>query len=71
MPCHMLSPRIKQLSEAHPDRLTYEDVDIAASNPLGVMGTPHIIIKKDGEEIVNEHVSNPAQMLNKIRELIQ
>lgn len=70
MPCHILSPRIKQLAEANPDKLVYEDIDIEVSNPLNVMGTPHIVIKRDGEEIINEHVSNPAQILNKIKGML-
>lgn len=70
MPCHILSPRIKQIADANPDKLTYTDVDVAVSNPLNIQGTPHIVIKRDGQEIINEHVSNPSQVLAKIREMV-
>ena len=69
-PCHILSPRIKQLADSNPDKLSYIDVDITTDNPLNIMGTPHIVIKREGQEIINEHVSNPAQTLNKIKEMI-
>ena len=70
MPCHILAPRLKTLANEHSDKMTFFDVDVTKSNPLNITGTPHIVIKKDDEEIFNGHVDNPAAMLNKIRGLV-
>lgn len=71
MNCRILGMRLKPIIEAHKDICTYTEVDITTQgNPLNISSVPWVLIKKDGEELYNDHVSNVMEIINNIKKLL-
>lgn len=70
MNCKILGMRLKSIVDSHKDKCTFKEVDITQGNSLNITSVPWMIIKKDEEEIFNDHVSNVVDIINKIRDLL-
>lgn len=72
MNCKILGMRLKPIVEAHRDKIDYSEVDIVTQgNPLNIQAVPHMVIKKDNEEIFNGHVDNIVEMVNMVKGLVE
>lgn len=71
MNCKILSMRLKPIIEAHKDNCIFTEVDITTQgNPLNISSVPWVVIKREGEELYNDHVSNVVEMISKIKTLL-
>lgn len=69
--CKILGMKLKPIVEAHKDSCTFVDVDITTQgNPLNISSVPWLVIKRDGEEIFNDHVNNVMDMVKRIQTLL-
>lgn len=73
MPCKILGNKLEALQAANPDKLAYTKINILEDHSydyLGIQGTPHLIVEKDGQEVFNGHVDSPLSSFNYVKGLI-
>lgn len=70
IPCKMLGQKLEKLLENNSDKMTYQKINIFEDHSydyLNIQSTPHLIVKKDGEEIYNTHITSPISALQFIQ----
>lgn len=63
VPCKILAKRLDT------EGIPYEKINAVEHPEYGVRSTPHILIKKDGEILKNEHVSNINSLITYIKSI--
>ena len=70
--CKVIEKRIGPELERHPE-VKFSKVNILEDHTydyLNIQGTPHLILKQDGEEVFNGHINSPTVGFGKICEFI-
>lgn len=74
MQCKVLERKIQALQTSDGDKFTYRKVNVLEDHSfdyLEIQGTPHLIIRKEGQEIFNGHIGSPTVGIGKILEAIR
>lgn len=67
VPCRLLDTRIKAMIVNHPE-VEYNHLNALEHPEYNVLGTPHVIVEKDGVEIYNKHPFNITEAINIIKD---
>lgn len=66
VPCKLLDTKIRDILKDHPE-IEYNHLNALEHPEYNVLGTPHVIIEKDGVEIYNKHPSNIGEAIRVIK----
>ena len=67
VPCKLLDAKIRDILKDRSE-IEYNHLNALEHPEYNVLGTPHVIIEKDGVEIYNKHPSNIGEAIRVIKD---
>lgn len=67
VPCKLLDTKVRDILKDHPE-IEYSHLNALEHPEYNVLGTPHVIIEKDGVETYNKHPSNIGEAIKVIKD---